>query len=154
MAAMAVFFYFILLIDFLMKSSNIPTVELVFLFQPMYLYCRFPGRKTTNTNLAQQKTFSTLSTYLLLQIIPLGRQKTNIDLMTFMNFEYGHHGQDGCHEVTSCGDIRIQLLLLGCIPVRTVAVIYILNKFCKVCNRHCIHVLLLFFSKLNKFLPL
>ena len=123
------FFYCILPIDFLSQSSNIPTVMPLFPFSGNAPFLQISSEKKIKENdLALPRHFSTLSTYSLLH----RKQK-----LTFKNFE------DGCHEATSCVGIAAQVLLVDRVSVITVAVIHILNTFCKVCTRPCLRVLLL-----------
>ena len=94
------FFDFIFPFKFLVKNSDICAVKPVLRFQPMQIS---PWMKITETNLAQQRTFSTLPTYLLLPKFSLGRQKRDSDLFEFFSlppfsrllprgdFLYWHH---------------------------------------------------------------
>ena len=102
-----VIFYVILPVNFLLKSSHIPTFKAAFAFQPMHLYCRF-----------LERNFSALSIYLLLD-----RKLTLI----LMNFEECYH----FHDATCCVAIT---LFVACVSIKTSTVIEAINKFPKVCH--------------------
>ena len=74
------------------------------------------GRKIKESNLTQQRNFSSLSgsLFTITHFLQDGRKQTLI----FMNFEDHHHFQNGCHEATSCVGIRAQLLLVDCVSIR------------------------------------